>query len=204
MTHSAARPRLLALAAWLAGVWTWAAIAPFDRRDWLLENLLVFAYVGLLAATYRRFAFSDRTYALFTMFLSLHLVGSHYTYSLVPIGAWLQDALDLSRNHYDRFVHFSYGFLLAPAFREALVGLAGTPPRMAAFLAVNLVLAFSAFFEVVEVLVAMIVSPELGDAYLGTQGDPWDAQKDMGLALLGASLTSAMLAWRARGRPIPS
>ena len=83
---------------WLLLLWVVTAIEPFDRRDWLLENLLVFIYAALLLATYRRFAFSNLSYGLFAVFLSLHLVGAHYTYSETPFGFWLQDALDLSRN----------------------------------------------------------------------------------------------------------
>lgn len=182
------------MALWLLVVWTWAAIAPFDRRDWLLENLLVFAYGALLIGTYRRFAFSTRSYALITIFVTLHLVGSHYTYAEVPFGHWLKDWLQLERNHYDRIVHFAYGLLLAWPSREVLLRLAHVRQSWSPLLAVSLVLAFSAFFEILEALVAMIVSPELGDAYLGTQGDIWDAQKDMGLAVAGATL--AMLASR--------
>jgi putative membrane protein len=182
------RPFLVGLIGWLLTVWVWAAIAPLDRRDWLLENLLVFVYAAVLFTTYRRFAFSNLSYGLFAAFITLHLVGSHYTYSEVPLGAWLKDWLGLARNHFDRLVHFSYGFLLVYAFREVLLREVAVPRGWANFLAVTLVLAFSAFFEVIEALVAIIVSPELGDAYLGTQGDIWDAQKDMGLAVVGALL----------------
>ena len=104
---------LQALVAWLVGLWLLTAIAPFNRFDWLLENLLVFIYGALLVATYRRFQFSNLSYALFALFLSLHLVGAHYTYAETPFGFWLQDQLDLSRNHYDRIVHFAFGLLLA-------------------------------------------------------------------------------------------
>lgn len=174
------------LLVWLCLIWLWAAIDPFNRRDWLLENLLVLVYAVLLIGTYRRFAFSNLSYGLFVIFLSLHLVGSHYTYSEVPFGYWLQDAFNLSCNHYDRIVHFSYGLLLAYPFRETLLRLAKVRPAWVGFITVSMVLAFSAFFEVVEAIVAMVVSPELGDAYLGTQGDIWDAQKDMVLAFSGA------------------
>lgn len=144
--------------------------------------------------------FSNLNYGLFALFLTLHLVGSHYTYSEVPLGAWLQEAFNLSRNHYDRLVHFSYGLLTANAFRELLLRGAGVPSGWARILAVSCVLSFSSFFECLEAIVAMIVSPELGDAYLGTQGDTWDAQKDTLLALLGA-LTAMGLprAWRGSG-----
>jgi putative membrane protein len=183
---------------WLLLVWTLTAIEPFNRRDWLLENLLVFLYAGLLAGTYRRFAFSNLSYGLFTLFLSLHLVGAHYTYEHAPPGSWLQALLDVERNHYDRVVHFAFGLLLAYPFREILLRAVQVRPAWSYFLAVNGILAFSAYYELLEGAVATIVSPELGAAYLGTQGDSWDAQKDSFLALCGATL--AMLVTRAAAR----
>ena len=179
---------------WLLVLWTITAIAPFNRRDWLLENLLVFMYSGLLVASYRRFAFSNLSYALFTVFLSLHLVGAHYTYEHSPPGLWLQALFDIERNHYDRIVHFAFGLLIAYPFREILLRAAGVRPAWSYFLAVSCILAFSAFYELLEGAVAAVVSPELGAAYLGTQGDSWDAQKDAFLAFSGALLAMA-LSW---------
>jgi putative membrane protein len=181
------RNRLLqGLLAWLLLLWIVMAISPVDRRDWLLENLLVFFYGALLVLTYRRFSFSNTSYVLFSIFMSLHLVGAHYTYSEVPFGYWLRDALDLSRNHYDRIVHFSFGLLIAYPFRELLMRAAGVIRSWSYILAVAMVLAFSAFYEVMEGVVAMLVAPDLGMAYLGTQGDEWDAQKDSFLAFSGS------------------
>ena len=158
----------------------------------------MFFYCGLLALTYRRFAFSNRSYVLFTVFMSLHLVGSHYTYSEVPFGFWLQEALELQRNHYDRIVHFSFGLLIAYPFRELLLRAAGVERSWSYLLAVCIVLAFSGFYEVIEGIVAMLVDPELGMAYLGTQGDEWDAQKDTFLAFSGSVV--AMLVTRMAAR----
>ena len=177
---------------WLGGLWIVAAIEPFDRRDWLLENVLVFIYGALLLFSYRRFAFSNLSYGLFGVFLSLHLIGAHYTYAETPFGFWLQDALGLSRNHYDRIVHFSFGLLIAYPFRELLIRVAGVKPRWSNLLAVIMVLGFSGFYEALEAVVAVAVSPELGAAYLGTQGDEWDAQKDTALAALGAIVAMAV------------
>ncbi|HOP15729.1 MAG TPA: DUF2238 domain-containing protein [Gammaproteobacteria bacterium] len=177
---------------WLGGLWIVTAIEPFDRRDWLLENLLVFIYGALLLLTYRRFAFSNLSYGLFGVFLSLHLIGAHYTYAETPFGFWLQDALGLSRNHYDRIVHFAFGLLIAYPFRELLIRVAGVKPRWSNLLAVIMVLGFSGFYEALEAVVAVAVSPELGAAYLGTQGDEWDAQKDTALAALGAIVAMAV------------
>lgn len=178
---------------WLLVLWVVTAISPFDRRDWFLENLLVFIYCSLLVVTYRRFAFSNLSYLLFGVFMSLHLVGAHYTYAEVPFGFWLQEVFDLPRNHYDRIVHFSYGLLIAYPFREILIRAAGVRPGWSYFLPVVTVLAFSGFFEFLEAAIAVLVSPELGDAYLGTQGDNWDAEKDTFLAFAGACIAMSIL-----------
>ena len=190
---------LQGLVAWLAVLWLITAIAPFDRHDWLLENLLVFFYAALLLFTYRRFAFSNRSYVLFTIFLSLHLIGAHYTYAETPFGFWLQDLFDFRRNHYDRLVHFSFGLLIAYPFRELLLRAAGVRPGWSYLLAVTVILAFSGFYEMLEGVVAVIVSPELGAAYLGTQGDEWDAQQDSFQAFCGA-LLSMCITWLATRR----
>jgi putative membrane protein len=181
--------------AWLVLFWLAMAVGPFDRFDWLLENLLVFIYGGLLLLTYRRFRFSNTSYTLFTVFLTLHLIGAHYTYAETPIGFWLQALFDLQRNHYDRMVHFSYGLLLAYPLRELLLRLTAMRPGWSYFVAVNLVLALSAFYEIIEMWVAQLVSPQLGAAYLGIQGDIWDAQRDMFLALCGA-IVAMLFTWR--------
>ncbi len=164
------------------------AIAPVNRRDWFLENLLVFALVMLLGLTYRRFQFSDVSYCLMTGFMTLHAVGAHYTYAEVPFGFWLKDVLALSRNPFDRFVHFAYGALWAYPVREVLMRLAGVRGLLSYYLPAGVILAQSSLFEIIESVVADLVSPELGSAYLGTQGDEWDAQKDMASAFGGAAL----------------
>lgn len=180
---------------WLVGLWLVTAINPLYPRDWLVENLLVFFYAALLIFTYRRFAFSNLSYALFTLFMSLHLIGAHYTYSEVPFGFWMQSLFELERNHYDRLVHFSFGLLIAYPFREVLLRKAQVKPAYSYFLAVCIVMAFSGFYEVMESAVAMVVSPELGMAYLGTQGDVWDAQKDTSLAFVGAIVAMFVTWW---------
>jgi putative membrane protein len=176
------------------------AIAPVDRGDWLLENILAVTAVIVLALTARRFQLSNRSYLLITIFLTVHAVGAHYTYAKVPFGFWLQDLLNADRNPFDRLVHFAYGLLLAYPIREILVRLAGVTGLWSYFLPISATLAQSALFELAEAVAATLVSPELGAAYLGMQGDEWDAQKDMASALLGAvlvmSVTLAMSKWR--------
>ncbi len=176
------------LLVWYALLWSWMAISPVDRGDWLLENILAVACVALLVVTARRFQFSDLSYVLIILFLSLHAVGAHYTYAKVPLGFWLQDVLNAGRNPFDRVVHFAYGLLLAYPIREVLVREAGVQGAWSFFLPVSATLAQSGLFELIEAVAATMVSPELGAAYLGTQGDEWDAQKDMASALAGAAL----------------
>jgi putative membrane protein len=164
------------------------AIEPVNRRDWLLENLLALALVVLLVLTYRRFQFSDLSYGLIAFFMTLHAVGAHYTYAEVPFGFLIKDFLSLSRNPFDRIVHFAYGALLAYPVRELLMRLAGVRGIWSYYLPASAILAQSGLFEIIESVVAALVSPELGNAYLGTQGDEWDAQKDMVSAFGGAAL----------------
>ena len=190
---------LFGLLAWYGLLWIVLAIAPRDRQDWLLENLLAVSAVATLVATYRRFQFSPPSYLLITAFLSLHAVGAHYTYAEVPFGFWLQQGFGLSRNPFDRLVHFSYGLLLAYPLRELLIRVAGVQGLWSYYLPVSGMLAQSGLFEIVEAVVVEIVSPELGAAYLGMQGDEWDAQKDMLAAFAGALLCMAIVVLSTRG-----
>lgn len=189
---------LQGLAAWYMILWSMLAIAPNDRQDWLLENLLALAAVVALLVSRRQFEFSTPSYILLTGFLTLHAIGAHYTYAEVPFGYWLQHMFDLTRNPFDRLVHFSYGLLLVYPLRELLVGLAGVRGLWSYYLPVSGMLAQSGFFELIEAVVAHIVNPELGSAYLGTQGDEWDAQKDMGSALAGALITMVAVSFGER------
>ncbi len=172
--------------------WLWLAFDPVDRQDWFLENLLVLALVSVLVLTRRRFSFSLASYCLIFSFLILHAIGAHYTYAEVPFGFWLKDTWALSRNPFDRLVHFAYGALLAYPIREVLMRLAGVRGLWSYYLSMSAVLAQSGLFEVIEAFVAVMVSPELGNLYLGTQGDDWDAQKDMAAAFAGSVLTMAV------------
>src|SRR5579884_1635019 len=172
------RRLLQLLAAAYVIVWSLLAIDPVDRQDWLLENLLAVVFDALLALTYRRFSFSDLSYLLITLFMLLHAVGAHYTYAKVPFGFWLKDALDLTRNHFDRLVHLGFGLLLAYPAYEMFLRAARLTRRWALLCAALAVTSLSGLFEVIESWVAQIVTPALGAAYLGTQGDEWDAQKD--------------------------
>jgi putative membrane protein len=187
------RVPLLCLVAF-AVVWCTLAIAPRFRKDWLLENVLTVVAVPALVWSWRHFRFSDRSYVQITIFLILHTIGSHYTYSEVPIGDWVRDTFGLARNHYDRVVHFSFGFLMLRPVREVGFWRGRPGPFAELTFCVAAVALWSVAYEAIEWIVAAIVDPAAGTAYLGTQGDQWDAQKDMTLALGGAML-AAMLEW---------
>jgi putative membrane protein len=171
-----------------AVVWVVGAIAPENRFDWFLENLLVFVYVGLLGHFYRTRPLSDLSYLLIAIFLVLHSLGAHYTYSKVPPGFWIQEFLTLERNHYDRVIHFVFGLLIVYPVREVLFRFAGAGSGLSGFSAFTVIATSSVVYEIMEWVVAVIVSPEAAMAYLGTQGDVFDAQKDSTLAMVGGLL----------------
>jgi putative membrane protein len=185
--------------------WLWAAIVLFvvvwvstfvgtnDMNNWLLENALVFLALLFLILTYSRFKFSNLSYVLISIFLCLHVYGSKYTYAENPFGYWLKDLLDLERNHYDRLIHFGFGLLLAYPIREMYTKWLGYPVKLAWFYPIQTTLAVSAIYEIIEWGVADIFFTEQGMAYLGTQGDIWDAQKDTFLAFSGAFLASTFI-----------
>ncbi len=180
--------------------WLFLAIDPFDRKDWALENALVLFFVIFLALTYKRFPLSRISYTLIFVFLVIHEVGAHYTYAKVPYDAWsislfgtsLNEFLGWQRNNFDRVVHFSYGLLLAYPIREIYFRVADAKGFWGYFLPLDITMSTSMLFEIFEWLAAEIFGGELGAAYLGTQGDIWDAHKDMGLASLGA-LTAMLI-----------
>lgn len=166
--------------------WSWAAYRPLFPEDWLLENYLVFMWVPIIIVLGRYFKLSNLSYTLITIFMCLHVVGSHYTYSEVPFGEVLKNWFNSDRNMYDRLVHFSFGLLLAYPIREVFMRLAKVKGFWSFYFPVDLVLAFSCTYELIEWWSARNLDPALGLSFLGSQGDIWDAQKDMGLAGLGA------------------
>lgn len=176
------------MAAAFVVVWVLGALAPEDRFDWFLENLLVFVAAGLLGYFYRNYPLSDFSYLLIFFFLALHTVGAHYTYSKAPPGFWIQEFLSLERNHYDRIIHFGFGLLIVYPVRETLFRFAGAGRGLSAFAAFTVIATSSVVYEIIEWIVAAIVSPEAAMAYLGTQGDVFDAQKDSTLAIIGGAL----------------
>lgn len=174
-------------------VWCWAAYKPLHPADWLMENYLVFLWVPIILITARYFRLSNISYTLITIFMCLHVIGSHYTYVDVPFGFTLQEWFGADRNMYDRLVHFCYGFLLAYPIREIYVRIAHTKGFWGLFFPIELTFAFSAIYELIEWRAVGNVPDELGLAFLGSQGDVWDAQKDMALAGLGALIAMCIV-----------
>lgn len=185
--------RLLAVyAAVFAAVLLWSGVGPYDRFTWFLEVLPAAMAFALLAATWRRFPLTPMLYTLVLVQAVILTVGGHYTYARVPLGDWVRDAFGLARNHYDRLGHFAQGFVPAIAAREVLVRTSPLRPgKWLAVLVVCACLAISAAYELIEWAAAVAVG-EAADSFLGTQGDPWDTQKDMALCFVGA--VAALLA----------
>ncbi len=162
--------------------------------DWWLENLLVFVALAFLISTYRSLPLSDLSYALIFVFLCMHEWGAHSRYAFVPAGEWMRQVFHTTRNDYDRVVHFAFGLLLSYPQREVLVRRANVRAGWALWLPVLTTLALGAAYEIMEAVVAVVASPDAGDAFLGLQGDPWDTHKDMFMALAGASVSMSFTA----------
>jgi putative membrane protein len=194
------------------GVW---AIDPNNWQDFILEHILTIALLAFLCSTYRAFRLTNLSYSLIFAFMCLHVVGAHYTYSLVPYEAWatkvaglcglegfrLREALGWERNHFDRLVHFAFGLLNAYPVREIFVRVARVRGFWSYYLPLDVMISFSAGYELMEWGVAIVFGGETAQTYLGTQGDVWDAHKDMLLATLGgliAMLLTALVHWHYR------
>jgi putative membrane protein len=207
-TRTPRSPFPAALLGAFVAVWIALAIAPWYRADWLLENVLVFVIVPGLVLAHRRLPFSNCAYGCLFAFFVLHQLGAHYTYAEVPYDHWIEvltgrtlsDQLGLERNHYDRLVHFLYGLLVTPAAMELLDARAPQRGPWRWWLPWFFVVSHATLFEIVEAAAAVVFGGDLGEAYLGTQGDGWDSQKDSALAALGAAITVIVLRAPKRAR----
>ncbi len=194
----------------LVALFALLAISTLDRTTWALENSLFVAALIVLWTTRRLLPFSNAAYTLICVFLVLHEIGAHYTYSLVPYDRWwetltgrsLNSLFGWKRNHYDRFVHFCFGFLLAYPMREVFLRIVAARGIWSYVLPIQMTLSWSALYELIEWGAALVFGGDTGTAYLGTQGDEWDAQRDMALAGSGAFLsmllTSGIHRWLGR------
>jgi putative membrane protein len=182
-------------------------LRPQHRQDWILENALVVPAVAILWVIYRYMPFSRLSWSLVAACLALHEMGAHYTYSEVPYdecwrrltGESLDAIFGWNRNNFDRIMHFCYGLLLAYPVREIFFHLAGARGFWSYFLPLDLTVSTSALYELIEWAAAGLFGGDLGIAYLGTQGDQWDTQKDMALAAMGgltALTVTALVNWR--------
>ena len=183
----------LALLISAGAILVWSGVAPHDRFTWFLEVAPVLIGAPILVALRRRFRLTPLVYTLLWIHAIILMVGGKYTYAEVPFGFWLQDAFGFSRNHYDRIGHFAQGFIPAVLAREVLIRrspLAGS--RWLPFVVVCFCLAFSALYELIEFWTALATG-EAAEAFLGTQGDVWDTQWDMQMALIGAVTALATL-----------
>lgn len=176
------------------GAWIVAAIRPVFPEGWLLENFLVFLIPVLLILFGKKLRWSETSYTLLLILSVLHLIGAHYTYEYVPFGDTLGEWFGTTRNMYDRLVHFAFGLLMAYPAREILVRLAGVRNGWSYYLPVDIIISLSALYEIIEWYSALRVSPEVGLAFLGAQGDIWDAQADMFMAGCGA-IIAMMIVW---------
>ena len=171
-----------------------SGVNPYDRLTWVLETLPVMIALPLLLLTHPRFPLSPLVVRLLFVHGLILMLGGHYTYARVPVGFWVQEAFDLARNHYDRLGHLAQGFIPAMLAREIL--LKQTPLRPGGwlfFLTTSVILAFSACYEFIEWWAALAIGAD-ADAFLATQGDVWDTQWDMFLALIGAMTAQLLLA----------
>ncbi|MCM2316362.1 MAG: DUF2238 domain-containing protein [Thermoanaerobaculia bacterium] len=174
-------------------VFGWSGIGPHDYLTWFLEVAPVIIGAVILIPTYRRFRLTDLLYVLLAIHAVILMVGGHYTYAEVPLGEWVKDALDIERNHYDRLGHFAQGFVPAILAREILLRKSVVSGRAWLFtIVVSICLAFSAVYELIE-WTAAVLSAEAAESFLGTQGDVFDTQKDMALALVGAIVAQLVL-----------
>lgn len=171
----------------------WSAALPKDPFTWLLEVLPVFIGLFILILTYKKFPLTPLLYTLILIHMIILMVGGHYTYAEVPLFDWFKEVFDHSRNNYDKVGHFAQGFIPAILAREILIRksiVQGTKIWLN-YIILSIVLAFSAFYELIEWWVALAIGED-AEAFLGTQGYMWDTQSDMGYALLGA-ITALLL-----------
>jgi putative membrane protein len=183
--------------------WAFMAYKPVYFSDWLIENILVAASVILFWWAYPKVRFSNLSFTLIAIFLALHTLGSHYTYAEVPLGDWISEALELERNHYDRVIHFIYGLFLFWPLREASVMFLGHEGKRNGFISLLFIAGSSAVYETMEWVTAEVVSPEAAMAFLGVQGDVFDAQKDHTLALIGGLISFFIAVWLAKRNKLP-
>lgn len=190
------------LASLLAAYWIYGWNNCIDRKDWIIENLLVVICLSVLVATRKWHRFSDLSYVCIFLFVMLHLYGAFYAYTQNALGSWLQNKFHLWRNPYDRIVHFSFGLFMAYPFRELLLKKFNVSKKASWLLPVEIAFSFGTIFEMIEWGVSVVTTKETGETYVATQGDVWDAHKDIALAAVGAAVAMVITYIFNRGRKI--
>jgi putative membrane protein len=191
---------LLLLAVFMI-VWVLFAVQPLYRSDWLLENALVFVAIPLLVALHPILPLSKISYSLIFVFLCLHEIGAHYTYAQVPYDQWFESIIGTGlnqivgweRNHYDRALHFLYGLLITYPVREIVLRVSRARGFWSYLLPLLMLISTSTIFELLEWLAALVFGSDLGIAFMATQGDVWDTQKDMTLAATGSIIATLLI-----------
>lgn len=203
--HGVFRSAYHAALAYAVGIaWLIMAVAPpISRFKWFLGNILIFATVWLMVKIYRRLPLSNLSYSLIALFLILHTYGAHYAYADAQLGFWISDVFAVDRNHYDRIIHFLFGLLMFWPFRELAERGMRMPARWVSLTALMFIFSLSAFYEAIEWIVALVVSPDAALTFLGTQGDVFDAQKDHTLATTGGIISFLTAGWLARRDKLP-
>ena len=182
---------------WLAiyfPILIWSAVSPKDQFTWFLEVIPALIGLVILAVTYKKFPLTPLLYALILIHMVILMVGGHYTYAEVPLFDWIKEVLDQSRNNYDKVGHFAQGFTPAILARELLIrkNIVEGSKIWLNYIILSIVLAFSAFYELIEWWVALATGED-AEAFLGTQGYMWDTQSDMMYALIGAVVAIVLL-----------
>jgi putative membrane protein len=174
-------------------IWIAFYITALDKTDWWIENILVFIFIATLAATHKRFLFSDISIVFLFLFLFVHIYGAQAAYTHNAMGEFFRETWELKRNPYDRIVHFSFGFLLAYPAIDLLYNKYAVPQRWVGTITNMGILCLASIFELIEWGVAEFTTKETGETYVATQGDVWDAQKDIILALIGSMIVTTFI-----------
>ncbi|GKS59625.1 membrane protein [Nitrospira sp.] len=193
---------------WYMTLFLLMAISPVDPRIWWGANVLPIIFVTALVVTFRRFPLSTTSYLLISLWLTLHTIAVHYTYPQVPMGLWLDQWFDFQRNHFDRIVHFAFGFLFTPPLAEIFRRVATARGWLLPYLVIISILGFSALWEIAEAWIGQIAHPDVERAMVGHQGDVWDPQRDMASAFYGSLACVGLLQLarrfkQARKEPLP-
>jgi len=170
-------------------IWIITFINPPSRIDNLIENIIVFIFLPIVLLSYYKFRLSNFSYFLIFIFGVLHITAAHYGYWNTPWGNWFKDVLDWERNHYDRMVHFLFGFLMTPVFVDLLKKYLPSNRLMAGVFVFGVIFSIGSFYEIAEFVAGLLLKPEAGLSFLGFQGDIWDTQKDMIMQGTGSVLS---------------